>query len=154
MSRTCWQGPESLPGSSDALVTHTDLAPTLATLAGTWFPGGIGAIGLPMDGAGDPERRIVLETAWVTALRGVPQMGLRTPSWKYMEVAGGAAPALFDLGNDPSERHNLVDELPDKARAFHDELHLMVNDAQVGEHMSEDEAALVAHRLKDLGYLE
>ena len=30
----------------------------------------------------------------------------------------------------------------------------MVNDARLGEHMPEDEAALVEGRLKDLGYLE
>ena len=147
-------GPGIAAGSSDALVAHTDLAPTLATLAGSWFPGGMGAVGLPVDGGGDPERRIVLETAWVTALQGVPQMGLRTPRWKYMEVVGGTAPALFDLESDPSERHNLVEAHPDVARAFRDELHVMVNDARLGEHMPEDEAALVAGRLKDLGYLE
>ncbi len=70
-------------------MAHVDLAPTLAALAGTWFPGGVGALELPIEGGGDPERRIVLETAWVTALQGVPQMGLRTPRWKYMEVVGG-----------------------------------------------------------------
>jgi arylsulfatase A-like enzyme len=147
-------GPGIARGSSDALVAHVDLAPTLAANAGTWFPGGSGALELPMEGGGDPERRIVLETAWVTALQGVPQMGLRTPSWKYMEVVGGSAPALFDLRNDASESHNLVRELPELARAFQDELHAMVADARLGEHMPEDEAALVEGRLKDLGYLE
>ena len=147
-------GPEVVAGSSDALVSHIDLAPTLAAMAGTWFPGGMGALELPADGGGDPERRIVLETAWVTALQGVPQMGLRTPRWKYMEVVGGAAPALFDLENDPPERHNVAKVFPDVARAFRDELHTMVADARVGEHMSEEESAFVEGRLKDLGYLE
>ena len=50
-------GPGIARGSSDALVAHIDLAPTLAALAGTWFPGGMGALGLPIEGGGDPERR-------------------------------------------------------------------------------------------------
>jgi arylsulfatase A-like enzyme len=148
-------GPNIAAGVSDALVAHVDIAPTLAALGGTWFPGGVGALGLPLQGGGgDPERRIVLETAWVTALQGVPQMGIRTPKWKYMEVVGGAAPALFDLSRDPSERRNLVGELPELARTFRDELHTMVADARLGEHMSRDDSELVESRLKDLGYLE
>ena len=147
-------GPGIAPGSSDALVAHVDLAPTLAAIAGSWFPGGSGGLELPAEGGGDPERRIVLETAWVTILQGVPQMGLRTPRWKYMEVVGGSAPALFDLSADASERHNLVDERPEVARAFQDELHALVADARLGEKMPADEAALVEGRLKDLGYLE
>jgi len=146
-------GPGIAAGSSDALVAHIDLAPTLAELSGTWFPGGVGALGLPLDGEGDPERRIVLETAWVLPLQGVPQVGLRTPTWKYMEVAGGEAPALFDLSRDSSEHRNLVDELPDVARRFHDELQTMISGARLGDHMSEDEAELVEGRLRDLGYL-
>lgn len=146
-------GPGIAAGSSDALVAHIDLAPTLATLAGTWFPGGVGALELPLDGEGDPERRVVLETAWVLPLQGVPQMGLRTPRWKYMEVVGGSAPALFDLDRDPLERHNLVKELPEMTRAFRDELHTIMTDARLGDHMSEDETQLVEGRLKDLGYL-
>ena len=35
-----------------------------------------------------------------------------------MEVVGGTAPALFDLESDPSERHNLVESVPEVARAF------------------------------------
>ena len=146
-------GPGIGTSSSDALVTHIDLAPTLASLAGTWFQGGVGALELPLEGDGDPERRIVLETAWVLPLQGVPQLGLRTPAWKYMEVADGSAPALFDLSRDPAERHNLVKELPELARTFHDELHAMVTDARLGEQMSEDETELVEGRLEDLGYL-
>jgi arylsulfatase A-like enzyme len=148
-------GPDIAAGSSDALVAHVDIAPTLAALGGTWFPGGVGALGLPLQGGGgDPERRIVLETAWVTALQGVPQMGIRTPRWKYMEVVGGIAPALFDLSRDPSERHNVVEKLPELAQSFRDELHTMVADARLGEQMSEDDSELVESRLKDLGYLE
>ena len=146
-------GPGIGAGSSNALVAHIDLAPTLASLAGTWFPGGVGALELPLEGDGDPERRIVLETAWVLPLQGVPQLGLRTRAWKYMEVADGSAPALFDLSRDPAERHNLVKELPELARALHDELHAMVTDARLGEQMSKDESELVEGRLEDLGYL-
>jgi arylsulfatase A-like enzyme len=146
-------GPGVPPGTSAALVTHTDLAPTIAELAGTWIPGGVGAIPLPLHSSdGEADRRIVLETAWVTALAGVPQVGLRTPRWKFMELPDGSYPALFDLEADPSERRNRVGELPDLAREFHDELQTMLATGQYGRPMSERESELVETRLRDLGY--
>jgi arylsulfatase A-like enzyme len=140
------------PGSSTGLVTHTDLAPTLASFAGGWIDGGVGALGLPLDGDGDPERRVVLETAWVTSLPGVRQIGLRTPRWKYMSLADGGAPALFDLEHDPSERRNVVDDFPDLAREFREELELAFSTETVGAEMSDAEQEVVERRLKDLGY--
>jgi arylsulfatase A-like enzyme len=147
-------GPGVAPGSTAALVSHVDLAPTFASLAGTWFPGGSGAMPLPLAGDGDPERRVVLETAWVTPLRGVPQVGLRTTKWKYMEVLGGSAPALFDLESDPKERRNLVASRPDVARDLRAELEAAMAGQQLGDRMSDEAAAVVESRLADLGYLE
>jgi arylsulfatase A-like enzyme len=142
------------PGRSDALVTHTDLAPTFAELAETWFAGGRGALRLPLDGDVDPERRVALETAWVTSLRGIPQVGLRTPRWKYMQLADGGAPALFDLTEDPRECRNVVRRFPGVAAELRDELEAMMADARTAEPMAAEDATLVAGRLRDLGYLE
>jgi arylsulfatase A-like enzyme len=141
-------------GTSDALVTHTDLAPTFAGLAGVWFDGGVGAVPLPLEGEGDPHRRVVLETAWVTPLRGVAQVGLRTVRWKYMEVAGGAAPALFDLENDPGERRNLVRKLPEVASELREELHAALALEGVAGRMSDAESEVLERRLEELGYID
>jgi arylsulfatase A-like enzyme len=147
------RGPDIPAGTSSALVTHTDLAPTIASLAGAWISGGVGAMPLPMnesDGAGD--RRVVLETAWVTAVAGVRQVGLRTPRWKYMELPDGSYPALFDLDEDPHERRNRVTELPELAADLHEDLQEMLSTGQYGRPMSEEDSALVEKRLQDLGY--
>jgi arylsulfatase A-like enzyme len=145
---------EGIPkGTSDALVTHVDLAPTLASLAGAWLPGGADARPLPLEGTGDPERRVYLETAWVTSLPGVRQVGVRTSRWKYFEVEGGAAPALFDLGADPGERRNIVREEAAVAAELRDDLNAMHASARVGEAMSAEQEAAVTRRLADLGYL-
>jgi arylsulfatase A-like enzyme len=139
--------------TSNALVTHIDLAPTFAALADTWFQGGAGALLLPLDGEGDPERRVVLETAWATPLQGVRQIGLRTPRWKYMELEKGGAPALFDLEDDPGERRNLVERLPEVAAELSVELRSLIADPRSAGCMSEADASIVEARLRDLGYL-
>jgi arylsulfatase A-like enzyme len=141
-------------GSSRALVTHTDLAPTVAALAGTWFAGGVGAVPLPLEnGEGDPDRHVVLETAWATPVAGVRQLGVRTPRWKYMQLAEGGAPALFDLVSDPAERRNLVTGCPDVAAALQQSLLSMIASQRTGGLMTEEESARVERRLEDLGYL-
>lgn len=147
-------GPGIAPGTSATLVTHTDLAPTLASVAGVWFQGGVGAVPLHLDGSGDPERHVILETAWVTSLPGVRQIGLRTLTWKYMELAEGGAPALFDLESDPRERRNVVAEHPEVAKLFAEELRAAFAGEVVGERMSDETSAVVEQRLRDLGYFD
>jgi arylsulfatase A-like enzyme len=139
-------------GASSVLVTHTDLAPALVSLAGGWFGGGVGAQPLSYDGSGDPERRVFLETAWVTALPGVRQIGLRTHRWKYFELADGEAPALFDLESDPRERRNVVDRFPEVASALGGEVHAAFAAERLGDRMSDEHRDLVERRLMDLGY--
>jgi arylsulfatase A-like enzyme len=146
-------GDEITPGSSDALVTHVDLAPTFAALAGTWFQGGAGSLPLPLQGEGAPDRRIVLETAWATPLQGVRQIGLRTPRWKYMELEEGGAAALFDLEEDPDERRNLAERLPKVAGELRAELRSLIAEPGTAGHMSADDAGVVEDRLRELGYL-
>jgi arylsulfatase A-like enzyme len=148
-------GPGIPHGTSAALVSHTDLASTFAELAGGWFQGGAGAAGLPFDGGGDDDRRIFLETAWVTSIPGVHQVGVRTPQWKYMELAdNGGAAALFDLIADPSERHNVLAQHADTAEELREDLRAALASARVGDAMSDETASVVERRLADLGYVE
>jgi arylsulfatase A-like enzyme len=148
-------GPGIPQGSSDALVAHTDLAPTFAQLAGAWFQGGMGAAGLRFDDALDLDRRVVLETAWVTPIPGVRQVGVRTPRWKYMELADDAkGAALFDLEADPDERRNVIGRYPDVAKDLSEDLRAALASARVGEAMSEESSVLVERRLAELGYVE
>jgi len=147
-------GPGVPHGSSDALVSHTDLAPTFCQLAGTWFQGGVGADGLRFDGSVDADRRVFLETAWLTPIPGVHQIGLRTPRWKYMELAdGGGGAALFDLETDPRESRNVITRYPDLARELREELRAALAAARIGERMTDESSALVERRLADLGYV-
>jgi len=147
-------GPGVPVGTSDALVTHTDLAPTIASLTGGWFSGGIEARPLPLDGGeDDPDRRVFLETAWVTSLQGIRQVGVRTRRWKYMEVEGGGAPALFDLQSDPFERRNVILREKEVASELREELAVAHASARVGDRMSAESADAVTRRLADLGYL-
>jgi arylsulfatase A-like enzyme len=147
-------GPGVPHGSTEALVTHVDLAPTLVQLAGGWLSGGAWARPLPLDGScGDPDRQVYVETAWVTSLPGVRQVGVRTPRWKYFEVEGGSAPALFDLRSDPHERRNVVREEVSVATALGSDLRAAYSDARTGDTMSAEDEAAVTKRLADLGYL-
>jgi arylsulfatase A-like enzyme len=145
-------GPGIPHGKSDALVAHTDLAPTFAELAGTWFQGGSDARPLPFDGGGDDARRVILETAWVTTLPGVRQIGVRTSRWKYMELADGGAPALFDLAVDERERRNVVTRYPEVVEELREDLRAALAGERLGGRMSEESSAIVEKRLADLGY--
>ncbi len=147
-------GPGIRAGAFDGLVTHTDLAPTIASFAQAWFAGGMDSRPLPLeDEAGDPHRRVLLETAWVTSVPGVRQVGVRTPRWKYMEVEGGTAPALFDLEADPLERRNVIDSEATVAAELREDLAAAHASARLGDRMSQDAEDAVTRRLADLGYL-
>ena len=91
---------------------------------------------------------------WVTALQGVPQMGLRTPRWKYMEVVGGAAPrcstsrATFRAAQRrqgvPGRRASLPGRAPRDGGPTH----------ASESTCPRKNLRFVEGRLKDLGYLE
>jgi arylsulfatase A-like enzyme len=147
-------GPGVPHGSSEALVAHTDLAPTLAELGGAWFQGGMGAVGLRFDADAADERQVIMETAWVTPIQGVRQVGIRTARWKYMQLADGGGAALFDLENDPHERHNVALRERAIADELRDDLRAALASARVGDPMSEESSALVERRLAELGYVE
>jgi arylsulfatase A-like enzyme len=141
------------PGSSDALVAHVDLAPTFAELADVGFEGGAYGQPLPRDGGADPDRSVFLETPWTTPIAGRRQLGLRTHRWKYIELADGGSRALFDLERDPGERRNLARRLPTVAEELHERLRAALEAPRNVLTLTEDDAALVERRLRELGYL-
>lgn len=96
--------------------------------------------------------RVILETAWVTTFPGVRQVGVRTSRWKYMELADGGAPALFDLAADGHERRNVVTRHQEVAEELCEELCAALAGERVGGRMSEESSAIVERRLADLGY--
>jgi uncharacterized sulfatase len=43
-----------------------------------------------------------------------PDLAMRDGNWKFLCMADGSAPQLYDLSADPAESHNLADEHPDR----------------------------------------
>jgi hypothetical protein len=71
-----------------------------------------------------------------------------------MEVAdGGGGAALFDLAEDPREKHNVVARCPEVARELREELRASLAGARVGDAMDEEATTVVAKRLAELGYI-
>lgn len=104
-----------LPGAAAAIVVETpvettDLAGTIAALAGAELPGdGISLLplirasgGMP----GDPERAAYSESYYQNVLLGwSPLRAVRTARWKYIEAP---RPELYDLAADPGELNNRI----------------------------------------------
>ncbi|MEO1498783.1 MAG: sulfatase-like hydrolase/transferase [Planctomycetota bacterium] len=121
---------EIKPGVSDAQVSQVDLFASLATLAGVSdLPEGIANDSIDLTaaltGASPRGRDHVIEHS------GLKQsLAIRRGDWKYIEPAKGAAllgntntetgnrphPQLYDLKNDPGERHNLAKRYPDRVK--------------------------------------
>jgi len=95
-------------GVDDRLARHVDLLPTLLAAVGTETPSGLPGRSLLAPDAGGT-------TSYFEALHATLNLGwapLRgtvdgDAGLKYIELP---LPELYDLANDPSERHNLVDE--------------------------------------------
>ncbi len=53
---------------------------------------------------------------------GYPGAAIRRGDWKYIHTFWGKAPELYNLAEDPGERHNLALKHPDIARELHNAL--------------------------------
>jgi arylsulfatase A-like enzyme len=112
-----------VPGSTDALVSKIDVAPTLAELAGTSMPWADGQSLVPeLSGAGAADgtrgRSEHLEVMPRSNERSyLGWEGLRTPERHFVRWDDGHR-ELYDLVEDPWQGRNLVDELPDVALAM------------------------------------
>ena len=115
----------------ETVLAAVDLFPTLAAIAGA----GPVAAGAKVDGEdvsaalfGQPfERRGALFWEWRFGVNGAasnkaPRLAMRRGQWKYFCEPDGNRAELFDLRQDPGERHNRVMENPDVANALNREL--------------------------------
>ena len=59
-------------------------------------------------------------------------LAARVGKWKWVHM-GDAAQGLFDLSNDPAERHNLAEEFPDVVRAVQARLHAWQTEMEQAE---------------------
>jgi choline-sulfatase len=138
-----------------APVETTDLAPTLAELAGATLPG-------PLDGQtlvpllhghpGDPERPTYAESYYQHVLLGwSPLRAIRTSRWKFIEAP---RPELYDLKNDPAELTNRLRERENLAHALRNLL--PPSEPPGADEQTPPVSAATAEardRLRSLGYL-
>jgi arylsulfatase A-like enzyme len=95
-----------------ALARHVDLMPTILALAGVDDAPDLPGRVLPLadEGAGGHEPEAIVET-WF----GDPALGgLVLPPWKVVlpRLVLAARPAVYQLAQDPAERHDLTRERP------------------------------------------
>jgi len=93
----------------DGLVSHLDLVPTLAGIAGVKWPEPLMGRDLSLLACGKnaPEREMIFCEGQGEMKSTPPWRGLRTRNWKYWHYLDGAE-FLFDLQTDPGEISNLA----------------------------------------------
>ncbi len=116
------------PGVSDAMVSQVDFFASFAKLTGQKLKADAAPdsynmlpalLGKSMTG-----RKTMLEEAFTLGLRNgswkyIEPQTKGTPPWlkdKKVETALATKPQLFDLKNDVSEEHNVIDKYPDEAK--------------------------------------
>lgn len=113
---------------SDALMSHIDLFASLAELVGVEIPEGAARDSRPA------LRRLLgrdrSDREWVVEQSTMGAVGIVRDGWKYIaptrgprydrnvdiELGNDTIPQLYDLRNDPGERHNVAAEHPDMVR--------------------------------------
>lgn len=96
-----WQG-----SSSDQLVTHADILPTLVQLAGGTVPKDADGQDLTAVLRGELKERERL--VMVTAMDMLECIGITDGRYKYIWYPEGPSEQLFDLENDPKELLNIA----------------------------------------------
>ena len=120
-----WPG-KIRPGVSDALVTQVDLLASFAAMLGKKLPAGSAR-----------DSRNCLETLLGKDKKGVKIIiehtnrakAIRCGNLKYIDNK----PQLYDLGNDPGEKENLIKKLPSKAEEMKQLLDKYLSDPLSGE---------------------
>ena len=136
----------------DVSVELLDVAPTVHDLAGVDSPDTYrGRSALDRVGSGE-SATVVSETENDDGLR----LSVRRDGWKYIWDQGEGSEELYDLGADPGERENVVEEEPDARAPLRAHLEGHVEElAETNESLPEVRMdAETERRLKDLGYLE
>lgn len=131
------------------VVTETrellDIAPTIASRHGV-PPERHDFLGEPLSVGG--ERSVIAVGSQISDEHVVC---IRTSGWKYICIGDDAL--LFDLEEDPRERHSVADEYPDIASELRTQIPTRVLEADA-ESLREPESAVDRERLEALGYLE
>lgn len=120
---------------SGELVNGLDIYPTLMDVTGLSGPSGLDGVSLLPLMQGSKDWKPVtqfwhfpiylqaydghLDEARDPLFRTRPGPAMRQGKWKLHEYFEDGALELYDLENDPGERNNLVDELPEKAAELH-----------------------------------
>lgn len=152
-----------LPGLGDGLsinrqVSHIDLAPTIVEMLGVNKPDDmLGRSLLPLlDGIEDqPSPEVYVESMWSDNYR----LAIRTEDFKYIyEAELPDESQLYNLQTDPSEKLNLWQQEPERARRF-EQLRLQhqarVDKTSQGVTTADVEVdEEVLERLQALGYIE
>jgi arylsulfatase A-like enzyme len=103
--------PETHGRTSDALVTNTDVYPTVMELAGLPMPHepeGVSLVPL-LEGRAERVREAVFAQCHGGLSRDWEGRSIRTDAWAYNEWNGGeAGRELYDLAADPGEHVNLL----------------------------------------------
>jgi arylsulfatase A-like enzyme len=152
-------GPGATPGVRPGVVSHVDLAPTLLDLASLPepIPGwqGTSLAGSIRDGTEPPAHPVAMEVGVTPGVPTVPQHAIRDGSWKLITSLSDdrVADALYDLDADLRERRNLARERPDQVQRLRARLEELATEAVEAAPMAEEDEAILAARLEELGYL-
>lgn len=129
------------PGVSEALVSQIDLYASLAELAGHELEAGEAPDSYQMLdtwlGKTARGRAEMLEEAFVLALRRGDWKyiapGTKAPDWlknKAIETGLGTEPQLYNLAQDPQEKHNLARQHPQKVKELMTRMQQLVDSPQ------------------------
>ncbi|MCB1009311.1 MAG: sulfatase [Acidobacteria bacterium] len=150
-----WKLPRSWSAArgepSDALVEIRSTLPTLFDLAGQPLPPEVSAPSLVPWLAGHPPKPSPVDAVFAEA-NGM--FSARTDRWKLIATPAQDRYELYDLGEDPAERHDLAAERPEELA----EMKRLLRRWKAGLHPVRSEAAVLDQEttedLKALGYIQ
>ncbi len=155
-------GPGVTSGVRATPVSHVDLAPTVLELAGLPAPvagwHGTSLAASVREGGEPTAHPIVMEvpTGAPSGVETVSQAAIREGSWKLVtspEDPDRVTDALYDLVADPDERRNVARKHPDVVARLKSRLRELTTERAEADAMSEEDDAILAERLEELGYL-
>jgi len=108
----------------DEPVNNIDWIPTLLELIGAPVPQGLDGISFAGGLCGDtfPKRKLFWHFPHYTNQGGRPSGAMRDGDWLLVEMYDEEKVELYDLSRDMSERHNLLDEYPERVTQMRAEL--------------------------------
>ena len=150
-----------LPGMKNAktikdTVGIVDITPTICSLLNLDIPEPIEGKDLSTyllnDASESQNRYIYSESFLPTKYKASPLLAVVGDRFKYIQTS---RPELYDLADDPYERQNIVDQLPQQARIMQDKLRIMLEKSLVADNTQSkfelDDESL--KKLESLGYV-